>query len=69
MTETIRIAGNPPVPQTPKSAINSIVATAKTAQDLEYARRKATRNKATGNKEQISRAVPNELNERVTALP
>ena len=68
MTETIRIAGNPPVPQTPKSAINSIVATAKTAQDLEYARRKATRIKGLGI-EQISRAALNELNEPVTALP
>jgi hypothetical protein len=52
MTETVRIPGNPPVHQTLKSAINSIVAAVKTAQDLEYARRKAKRNK-----EQISTTV------------
>ncbi len=69
MTETIRIDGNPPVPQTLKSGINSIVAAAKTAQDLEYARRQATRNKATRNKEQISLAVANESKKRVTAPP
>jgi hypothetical protein len=57
MTETIRVAGNPPVPQTLKSGINSIVAAAKTAQDLEYARRKATRNKAATNKEQNSPTI------------
>jgi hypothetical protein len=52
MTETVRIPGNPPVHQTLKSAINSIVAAVKTAQDLEYARRKAKRNN-----EQISTTV------------
>jgi hypothetical protein len=53
MTETIGKPGHPPVHQTLKSAVNSIVAAAKTAQDLEYARRRAKRNK-----EQISPTVP-----------
>jgi len=53
MTETIRIPGNPPFHQTLKSAINSIVAAAKTARDLESAFRKATRNK-----DYISPTVP-----------
>ena len=49
MTNTVRVPGNPPVPQTLNSAINSIVAAAKTAHDLESARRKVTRDKPAGN--------------------
>ena len=53
MTNTVRVPGNPPVPQTLNSAINSIVAAAKTAHDLESARRKVTKNK-----DQTSPTVP-----------
>jgi hypothetical protein len=53
MMKPNRIPGNPPIDQTLKSAINSIVAAAKTAHDLESAFRKATRNK-----DQISPTVP-----------
>ena len=45
MTNIVRVPGNPPAPQTLKSAINSIVAAAKTARELDSAGRKATRNK------------------------
>ena len=45
MTKAIRTPGDPPFQQTLKSSINSIVAAAKTARDLESAFRKATRNK------------------------
>jgi hypothetical protein len=45
MTKTIMVPGNPPVHQTLNTPINSIVAAAKTAHELESARRKATRDK------------------------
>jgi hypothetical protein len=45
MAKTIRLPGNPPVHQALNAAINSIVAAAKTAHDLESARRKVTKNK------------------------
>src|SRR3977135_1148169 len=43
MTKTIMVPGNPPAHQTLNTPINSIVAAAKTAHELESARRKATR--------------------------
>ena len=46
MTKTITLPGNPPAHQTLNTPINSIVAGAKTAHELESARRKATRDKA-----------------------
>ena len=46
LTKTIMVPGNPPAHQTLNSPINSIVAAAKTAHELESARRKATRDKA-----------------------
>jgi hypothetical protein len=46
MTKTIMVLGNPPAHQTLNTPINSIVAAAKTAHELESARRKATRDKA-----------------------
>jgi hypothetical protein len=46
MTKTIVVPGNPPPDYTLNIAINSIVAAAKTAHDLESARRKATRDSA-----------------------
>src|ERR1700731_4796895 len=46
LTKTIMGPGNPPPHQTLNSPINSIVAAAKTAHELESARRKATRDKA-----------------------
>jgi hypothetical protein len=46
MTKTIIMPGNSPAHQTLNTPINSIVAAAKTAYDLESARRKATRDKA-----------------------
>ena len=55
MTKTGTLPENPPFHQTLKSALNSIVAAAKTAHDLESAYRKATRNK-------FLRLSPNELN-------
>jgi hypothetical protein len=45
LTKTIMVPGNPPAHQTLNSPINSIVAAAKTAHELESARRKATRDK------------------------
>jgi hypothetical protein len=42
MTKTIMVPGNPPAHQTLNTPINSIVAAAKTAHELESARRKAT---------------------------
>ena len=45
MTKTIMVPGNPPVHQTLNTPINSIVAAAKTAHELESARRKAKRDK------------------------
>jgi hypothetical protein len=45
MTKTIMVPGNPPAHQTLNTPINSIVAAAKTAHELESARRKATRDK------------------------
>jgi hypothetical protein len=53
MTKTIMVPGNPPAHQTLNTPINSIVAAAKTAYDLESARRKATRDKG-----QISPTFP-----------
>jgi hypothetical protein len=46
MTKTIMVHGNPPAHQTLNIPMNSIVAAAKTAHDLESARRKATRDSA-----------------------
>ena len=46
LKKTIMVPGNPPTHQTLNSPINSIVAAAKTAHELESARRKATRDKA-----------------------
>jgi hypothetical protein len=46
LTKAIMVPGNPPAHQTLNSPINSIVAAAKTAHELESARRKATRDKA-----------------------
>jgi hypothetical protein len=59
MTKTIMVPGNPPAPahQTLNTPINSIVAAAKTAHELESARRKATRDRAN-----FLRHSPNELN-------
>jgi hypothetical protein len=57
MTKTIMVPGNPPAHQTLNTPINSIVAAAKTAHELESARRKATRDKG-----QFSPKFPNELN-------
>jgi hypothetical protein len=48
MTKTIMVHRNPSAPQTLKTPINSIIAAVKTAHDLESARRKATRDKASG---------------------
>jgi hypothetical protein len=45
MTKAIVVPGNPPAHQTLSAPINSIVAAAKTAVDLESARRKATKDK------------------------
>jgi hypothetical protein len=53
MTKTIMVPGNPPAHQTLNTPINSIVAAAKTAQELESARRKAIRDKG-----QISPTFP-----------
>jgi hypothetical protein len=53
MTKTIMVPENPPAHQTLNPPTNSIVAAAKTAHDLESARRKATRDK-----DQISPAFP-----------
>ena len=53
MTKTIMVLGNPPAHQTLNTPINSIVAAAKTAYDLESVRRKATRDKG-----QISPTFP-----------
>jgi hypothetical protein len=46
LTKTIMVPGNPPAHLTLISPINSIVAAAKTAHELESAHRKATRDKA-----------------------
>jgi hypothetical protein len=67
MTKTIVVPGNPPAHQTLSAPINSIVAAAKTAVDLESARRKATKDK-----DQISPIFPNELNAppmKIDSLP
>ena len=53
LTKTIMVPGNPPAHQTLNSPINSIVAAAKTAFDLDSARRRATRAKG-----QISSTFP-----------
>jgi hypothetical protein len=45
MTKTIMVPGNPPAHQTLNTPINSIVAAAITAHELESARRKTTRDK------------------------
>jgi hypothetical protein len=58
MTTTIEVPGNPSPNCKLNVAINSIVAAAKTANDLESARRKATRDN-----NQISRQYLNELKE------
>jgi hypothetical protein len=58
MTTTIVVPGNPSPNCKLNVAINSIVAAAKTANDLESARRKATRDN-----NQISRQHLNELKE------
>ena len=53
MMKTGVVPGNPPRNYTLKIAINSIVAAAKTAHDLESARRKVAKNK-----DQTSPTVP-----------
>jgi hypothetical protein len=58
MTKTNMVPENPPAHQTLSAPTNSIVAAAKTAHDLESARRKATRDN-----NQISRQHLNELKE------